>query len=248
MGISFDRDARIAGYRPAIFKDALRGFMRTQSPGNLIDLRSVFPLRRDGAIVFEECLDRGLIDPETLEITENGETIARAKAQRRTPVAKARALLSDFLRCVDDLNRDPQGVHYVNRVWLFGSLMRDEETVGDIDLAMETARRPDFVVDHEGCKLRLEGLAGRYPDRPEQWRDPWAIEAWVLNRALFGSRRHALLAGVQKDISDLAGLGALVVSFTTGSGAVKSRIPSCRAIPNRPDAPTISLPRLICRI
>jgi hypothetical protein len=62
MGISFDRNARIAGYRPAVFKDALRGFMRTRSHGNLIDLKSIFPFRRDGAIVFEECLDRGLIE------------------------------------------------------------------------------------------------------------------------------------------------------------------------------------------
>lgn len=206
MGISFDKDARIAGYRPAIFKNALRGFMRTLSPGNLIDLRSVFPLRRDGAMVFEECLDRGLIDPETLKITENGDKIAQAKAQRRTPIAKAKVLLSDFLQRVDDLNHDPKGVHYVNQVWLFGSLMRDEKTVGDIDLAIETARRPDFMADHEGRKCRLKELADRYPDRPTQWQDPWVVEAWVLNRALYGPRRHALLAGVQQDTADLASL------------------------------------------
>ena len=62
MGISFSQDMRIAGYRPAVFTSALRGFARTESPGNLIDLKSVFPLRRDGAIVFEECLERGLIE------------------------------------------------------------------------------------------------------------------------------------------------------------------------------------------
>ena len=61
MGINLDKDMRIAGYRPATFKNALCSFMRTQSPGNLIDLQSTFPMRRDGAIVFEECLDRGLI-------------------------------------------------------------------------------------------------------------------------------------------------------------------------------------------
>lgn len=62
MGISFDKDMRIAGYRPATFKNALRGFERTRSPGSMIDLKSVFPQRRDGAIVFEECLDRRLIE------------------------------------------------------------------------------------------------------------------------------------------------------------------------------------------
>jgi hypothetical protein len=38
----------------------------------MIDLQTVFPLRRDDAIVFEECLDRGLIDPATLKLTEAG--------------------------------------------------------------------------------------------------------------------------------------------------------------------------------
>jgi hypothetical protein len=46
MGISFRRDLRIAGYKPAVFKDALRGFMRTASPGNLIDLKTSLVLRR----------------------------------------------------------------------------------------------------------------------------------------------------------------------------------------------------------
>jgi hypothetical protein len=72
VGISLDKNSRIAGYRSSVFKDALRGFLRTRSPGNMIDLKTVFPLRRDDAIVFEECLDRGLIDPATLKLTEAG--------------------------------------------------------------------------------------------------------------------------------------------------------------------------------
>ncbi len=42
MGVSFDPDMRIALYKPAVFKEALHGFMRTRSPGNVIDLKSVF--------------------------------------------------------------------------------------------------------------------------------------------------------------------------------------------------------------
>jgi hypothetical protein len=79
VGINLDSNFRIAGYRPVVFKQALHGFTRTESPTNLIDLKSVFPLRRDGAIVFEECLDRGLIDAEALTVTEIGEVIAARK-------------------------------------------------------------------------------------------------------------------------------------------------------------------------
>jgi predicted nucleotidyltransferase len=202
MGISLDRDARIAGYRQTTFKNALLGFMRTQLPERFIDLKSIFPMRRDGAIVFEECLDRGFINRETLKITENGEAIARAKAQRRTPIAKAKALLQDFIKRVDDLNHNPKYVHYVNQVWLFGSLMREEATVGDIDLAIETERRPEYAADYTALENRLQELADGYSGYP------WLLEGWILDRMLFGSHRHPLLAGVQKDTGDLASLAA----------------------------------------
>lgn len=97
MGVTLDNNDLIAGYRPATFKNALRSFARTRDPERLIDLKSVFPLRRDGAIVFEECLDRGLIDPKTLELTPAGEILARAKAQKRTPLGKAETVLEQFL-------------------------------------------------------------------------------------------------------------------------------------------------------
>jgi hypothetical protein len=68
VGISLDTSQRIAGCRPAMFKNALRDYVRTLNPGNLIDFQSVFALRRDGATVFEECLGRGLVDPEAYRL------------------------------------------------------------------------------------------------------------------------------------------------------------------------------------
>jgi predicted nucleotidyltransferase len=208
MGISFDREVRIAGYRPAVFKDALRGFMRTQSPGNFIDLKSVFPLRRDGAIVFEECLDRGLIEfKKEVVISEKGETVARGKVTRRTPRVRAQTVLDDFLRRVDQLNNDPDAVRYVEQVWIFGSLMRGEETVGDIDQALETKRRPQYLADYAGMKRHLKELLSRGDDVPAARGLLWSAETWVTGRTLYGTRRHPLLAGVQSDVSDLAHLG-----------------------------------------
>jgi hypothetical protein len=127
MDVSFGRDILIAGYKPAVFKNALCGFMRTRSPGNLIDLKSVFPLRRDGAIVFEPCLDRGLIElKDGFAVSEKGETVARGRVVRRTPLAQAQMVLDDFLRHVEMVNHDPDAVRYVERVWVFGSLMRGD--------------------------------------------------------------------------------------------------------------------------
>ncbi|WP_150131191.1 hypothetical protein [Sphingobium yanoikuyae] len=51
MGISFDRETRIAGYRLSSFKNGLKAYLRTLDPVSFIGLRSIFPLRGDGAIV-----------------------------------------------------------------------------------------------------------------------------------------------------------------------------------------------------
>lgn len=208
MGINFDRDMQIAGYRPAVFKDALSGFMRTRSVGNMIDLKSVFPLRRDGAIVFEECLDRGLIAPTDgdFEIIEAGKVIARAKAVRRTPLAQAKAQLEDFLRRVDKLNHDPNAVRYVDQVWLFGSLMRGEETVGDIDLALQTTRRPEYMQDYEAMTRHLNNVLSRHDDVPTTRNPFWSGETWLTERSLYGRRRHPLLAGIHDGLDQLVGL------------------------------------------
>lgn len=91
MGVSFDRTTRIAGIRPSTFKAALRSYLRTKDPSAMMDLKSVFSLSREGAIVYEECLDRGLIDRASGEVTERGLAIARAKVTARVPLAKARS-------------------------------------------------------------------------------------------------------------------------------------------------------------
>jgi len=206
VGLSFDERMRIAGYRPTVFKQALRGLERTGSPGNVVDLKSVFPLRRDGASVFEECLDRGLIDHETLKLTDSGEAIASAKARRRTPLGKAQALLDEFLGRVDALNRNPDAVNFVDEVWLFGSLLREQESVGDIDLALKKVRRPEYAGNYDGMLRHIDRLLSKISDAPTQWERRWSKESWITDRALFGPRRYPLFSGVQESTMNLISL------------------------------------------
>ncbi|SHM66415.1 hypothetical protein SAMN05518668_11621 [Sphingobium sp. YR657] len=206
MGISFDRETRIAGYRPSSFKDGLKAYLRTLDPGNFIDLRSIFPLRRDGAIVFEECIDRGLIDPQTHKVTEKGMVVARAKVVPRTSLAKARAVLDRFLDNVDALNADTEALTGVSEVWLFGSLMRGEPTVGDIDLAIGRSNRGDFK-DADARIAQAKKQLEAYPDAPQSWDFPWERISWLHRRRIFGPRRDKLLAGAQEGMEDLASLG-----------------------------------------
>ncbi|WP_439568915.1 hypothetical protein [Sphingopyxis sp.] len=208
MGVSFDRAVRIAGYRPSVFKQALRAYLRTRDPARLIDLKSVFSNRRDGAIVYEECIDRGLIDPVTNKVTEQGMTVARAKVAMRTPLAKARSVLDDLLARVDLLNADPEAVTRVDRIWLFGSLMREEPTVGDIDLAICRSRDARFDQYPDAQVDEAKRLIERFKDAPQYWDMPWDRIDWLYKRMVFGARRHPLLAGAQEGTTDLQSLGA----------------------------------------
>lgn len=85
MGVSVCRvvDRRLS--TSGVQVSAPRLLPRARS-GALIDLRGLFLLRRDGAIVFEGALDQSLIDPSSLRPTAVGEVLTRATMQPRTPI------------------------------------------------------------------------------------------------------------------------------------------------------------------
>ncbi|KPH66087.1 hypothetical protein ADT71_08380 [Novosphingobium sp. ST904] len=189
-----------------MFTNALKAFMRTRDPGRLIDVKTIFPYRRDGAIVFEECLDRGLIDPETMALTKAGEVVLRAKASARTPLQRAKAVLDDLLARAMLMNADDNQISNVDEIWLFGSVLREEETVGDIDLAMVTSRKPRFAENHAERESHARSQVEKIPFAPQYCPFPWERESWLRRNALYGRSRHPLLAGVQDGTSDLASL------------------------------------------
>lgn len=80
MGVSAPKGLTIAGFRASIFKRVLKAFERTNSPSNFVALKSVVGDARNGAIIFEECLDHGQIAAleGRYELTEAGEAIAMA--------------------------------------------------------------------------------------------------------------------------------------------------------------------------
>ena len=213
----------------------------------MIDLKSVFPQRRDGAIVFEECLDRRLIEVrDGFQLTAGGEAMIRGKAKARTPLAKANALLDEFLARVHALNNDESAVRYVEEVWLFGSMLCSADTVGDIDLALVTDRRPQYRSrrGYQQMKAHLKKVMANRDDVPQTQGLLWSAERWLVERALFGAKRHPLLAGVHTDTDDLAALAVpcrLIYDRSQGGrvdGPVLDRHPKSIGRCNDVDAPT----------
>lgn len=93
-------------------------------------------------MVLEECIDRGLVDPKTYRPSPAGEALAAAKLLKQTALAEADGVLDDFLKTVEALNQDEDGLGKVDEVWLFGSLLRHEPDVGDIDLGQPSHVEP----------------------------------------------------------------------------------------------------------
>lgn len=242
MGVNLPKHATLAGFRLAQVKQALRAYARTGREENFFEIGSFAPSRMEAAVLYEELLERKLIDPQATShqdhLTEAGLAITGGKT-RRSPLLTAQRILDELLTRAERMNADPMSPKIVERIWLFGSVMREQETVGDIDLAVETAFNPAFG-DQEARWARMRELAAQTPNHlsyPERFM-------WREKRSLFGERRHPLLAGAQLDSEDLKELGVpcrLIFDHRRGGRVHDAVIPRHPASPGR--SASMSAPR-----
>ena len=232
MGVNLPKDTILAGFRLTKIKQALKAYARTGQEENVFEVKSFAPSRLEAAALYEELLERKLIDPEATShenhLTEAGLAIAGGKT-RRSPLPTARRVLNDLLARIEHLNERSAPLNLVERVWLFGSVMRGQETVGDIDLAIETARNPAFS-DDASRSTRLRELVDQAPNHLLYFQKLY----WHEERGIFGERRHPLLAGAHIGSNELQRLGVpcqLIFDRSRG-GKVDDEV-----IPRHPDSP-----------
>jgi hypothetical protein len=131
-------------------------------------------------------------------------------------------------------------------------VLRGAETVGDIDLALVTDRRPQYRIKggYEQMKAHLKKVMANRDDVPQTQGFLWSAERWITERALFGAKRHPLLAGVRTDADDLAALAVpcrLIYDRSQGGrvdGPILDRHPKSIGRSNDVDAPT-EMPDLV---
>ncbi|ACB94687.1 hypothetical protein Bind_1044 [Beijerinckia indica subsp. indica ATCC 9039] len=232
MGVNLPRDTTLAGFRLTQVKQALKVYARTGQEENFFEAKSFAPSRLEAAALYEEMLERKLIDPEAVShehhLTEAGLAIAGGKT-RRSPLRTARRVLDDLLARIEHMNEQSAPLNLVERVWLFGSVMRGQATVGDIDLAIETAHNPAFD-DDASHSTRLRELVDQAPDHLLFLQKLY----WHEERGIFGKRRHPLLAGAHIGSGELQRLGVpcqLIFDRSRG-GRVDDEV-----IPRHPDSP-----------
>jgi predicted nucleotidyltransferase len=104
-----------------------------------------------------------------------GKQIRRATADR---------LLADFLRRVEQVNRNEEFAFFVEEVRLFGSYLRGEEMVGDVDVAFSMMRKTMgklsarclAIGKHREDYERAMGEVERFLRARSRWLDFAAVE------------------------------------------------------------------------
>lgn len=211
MGVTLPKDMRFAGFKAGVIKAGLKSLARTSNAASFMTLKGVGENVRERAILFQELLDRKLVElrQNAHELTEAGEAIASGKAKTRTPLARAQMHVDQLLERIAAYNADPEGFLHIDQVWLYGSTMRGEETVGDIDIALSTSRRPPYDKNWDLMQRRVREVLRERGDSPANQYSPlFSGEDWLMRRAIFGERRHPLLAGVQGSTGDLEAIAA----------------------------------------
>lgn len=234
MGVNLPKDTTLAGFRLTQVRQALKAYARTGEEENFFEVKSFAPSRMEAAALYEELLERKLIDPEAVShehhLTEAGLAIAGGKS-RRSPLSTARRVLDDLLARIEQMNEQSAPLNVVQRVWLFGSVMRGQETVGDIDLAIETSHNPAFG-DDAARSARLRELVDQAPDHLLYFRKL----RWQEERGIFGERRHPLLAGAHIGSDELQRLGVpcqLIFDRSRGGRVDDEVVPRHPASPGR---------------
>jgi hypothetical protein len=122
-----------------------------------------------------------------------GNALAHATAAPPISRANAERQLKDFLARVETVNGDESLPHRVGKVVLFGSYLSNQESVGDIDLAIRLERRAVFADQWPEAILARADAAARQGRRFRGFLDRLAWAENEVKRYLRGGKRFLSL-------------------------------------------------------
>lgn len=146
-------------------------------------------------VLLDELRDRGFIVDGASDydgLTEKGHTLAIADGRVRTSKKVAWKKFEEFLSACAAVNARNDLPFYVDKVWLFGSMIDSAKTdVGDIDFVVELGNHEKMGTETRTKTYeRIGRELGIRPDSSHPFRHPIFL---VPNRLLYGPRRHPLL-------------------------------------------------------
>src|SRR5207248_2289196 len=130
----------------ALLRRLNQDFWTVRKAANVLKIREeqgrrlVYSLRRLGYV---EVIRQQRLG--TWRNTMAGNALANATAAPPLSRTDADRLLKEFLIRVGIVNNDPSWLYRVGKVVIFGSYLKSQEWVGDIDLAIRLDRRREFA-------------------------------------------------------------------------------------------------------
>jgi predicted nucleotidyltransferase len=130
-------------------------------------------------------------------LSPEGEALMGAHLRKRTSLAKADIAFGQLKRGIDQLNEDE--IRQVDEVWIYGSYMRREDQVGDIDAAIVTSRPGPYKETLEVIEELHEG---------EPWhnaakRRMFGIEEAYEHQIIFDGRKKPIFDGTKMNALEL---------------------------------------------
>src|SRR6266436_5693515 len=86
------------------------------------------------------------------ELTIKGEKLTQASAMGKIPRERAERIVAGLAKRVDEVNGNPDYVYGVSDAVVFGSYVRREPFLGDVDIAERLERRAKDQNEHERCE------------------------------------------------------------------------------------------------
>jgi predicted nucleotidyltransferase len=152
-----DPHSKIAGQPALLVRDWLRK-LRTRMCWEMAEFETVASINPgNGRSIVRALSKAGLVERVgrgTWEITQAGQTLSSATGARPISRSTAEKAVREFLERVEQVNQDDRFLGRINRVVLFGSILRDDvDRLSDLDLAVEvvvkTADRERHAVENQ---------------------------------------------------------------------------------------------------
>jgi len=131
--------------------------------------------------------------PGTWRNTIAGNALANATAASAVARADADRLLHEFLTRVSIVNGDPSSLYRVAKVVVFGSYLKSQQWMGDIDLAIRLDRRQEYAACWPEALLARAETAAKHGRHFRSFLERLAWAETELKRYLRGGVRSLSL-------------------------------------------------------
>lgn len=192
MSVTYDQNATIHDMPVTRYRDILRSWDRNRNIRKLTQNLSLSIDKTESVLIIDDAEARGLFEyGRGYGPTEAGRALLGATPTKPIPAEKARVILKELIARCAEVNADKSLPLTVDKVWLYGSLVKGKEAVNDVDVVIES--RWDMDAPEKELIERAVDAGGRSTVMAAWSRISGARE-FLWRRSICGGRRHPRLS------------------------------------------------------